>query len=71
MTSIPVPHPSRLSPERADYQTIIEAHEQAVLAGAEGYVDPSNGAFVFTVSKLKERTFCCETGCRHCPFLQD
>jgi hypothetical protein len=71
MSTIPVPHQSRLSPQRADYDSIINAHEKAVLAGAEGYVDPSNGAFVFTVTKLQERTFCCETGCRHCPFITD
>jgi hypothetical protein len=69
MSEIPLPHPSRLSPARADFAQIINAHEQAVLAGEEGYTDPSNGTFVFTVAKLKERTFCCETGCRHCPFL--
>jgi len=71
MSAIPLPHPSRLSPERANFQAIIEAHEQAVKAGAEGYIDPTNGTFVFTVTKLQERTFCCETGCRHCPFIAD
>ena len=71
MPAIPLPHPSRLSPERSNFQEIIKAHEQAVLAGAEGYVDPTNGAIVFTVTKLQERTFCCETGCRHCPFIKD
>jgi hypothetical protein len=71
VSEIPKPHPSRFSPERADYAVVIAAHEAAVLANAEGYADPTNGAYVFTVTKLKERTFCCETGCRHCPFISD
>ena len=27
-----------------------------------------NGYFVFTEKYLKERGYCCENGCRHCPF---
>ncbi len=70
MSDIPLPHPSRLSPERPDFATIIAAHEAAVLAGADGYLDPVNGSYVFTVTALQQRSFCCETGCRHCPFLK-
>jgi len=71
MSEIPKPHATRFSPERADYDSVIAAHEVAALAGAEGYLDPTSGAYVFTVTKLLERTFCCETGCRHCPFIAD
>ncbi|MBU6347371.1 MAG: hypothetical protein KGQ38_02005 [Actinomycetales bacterium] len=69
MSEIPLPHHTRLSPDRADFAAIIAAHEQAVISGAEGYIDPTNGAYVFTVTALQQRAFCCETGCRHCPFL--
>jgi len=71
MTAIPLPHPTRLSPQRNDYAQIIAAHEKAVADNLEGYDDPTTGAFVLTVRTLEQRTFCCETGCRHCPFITD
>ncbi len=27
-----------------------------------------NGAYVFTKHYLKKRGYCCENGCRHCPY---
>ena len=27
-----------------------------------------NGLYVFTEKYLRERGFCCENGCRHCPY---
>ena len=27
-----------------------------------------NGLFVFTAAFLRRRGYCCESGCRHCPY---
>jgi hypothetical protein len=35
-----------------------------------GYLDPATGLFVLTAAYLLERSTCCETGCRHCPYLE-
>lgn len=45
-----------------------KAHDQAVLEGKAGYIDPDSGLFVLTEAVLRERGFCCENGCRHCPW---
>ncbi len=46
----------------------MRAHDAAVRAGQGGYLDPSSGLFVMTASGLAERGYCCDNGCRHCPF---
>lgn len=38
-------------------------------AGEPAYLDPATSLFVFTAAYLAERGHCCESGCRHCPFL--
>ena len=63
------PHPSRLDPDRADYRAILRAHQQALTCGYSGYADPTTGLFVMTAQYLRERGYCCDEGCRHCPFL--
>ncbi len=65
------PHPSRCDPRRSDYEAIIVAHREAVLAGQPTYRDPSSGLMVLTVTSLLERNSCCESLCRHCPYLDD
>ena len=67
----PTPHPSRLSPTRADYDTIMRAHDIAVAANESTYRDPATGLLVLTVRTHIERGTCCESGCRHCPFLSE
>lgn len=44
------------------------AHEQAVRAGDDGYMDPATGLFVFTAAYLAGRGTCCDSDCRHCPY---
>ncbi len=64
------PHPSRLAladPRRAE---ILAAHEAALWAGAPGYTDPATGLFVFTAAYLADRQTCCESDCRHCPYVE-
>ena len=65
------PHPDRLDPARPDYSAIIAAHTAAVAAGEDGYVDPASGLFVMTATYLLARGYCCDQGCRHCPYLED
>jgi len=47
---------------------IVTAHQTAVDAGEETYIDPSTGLSVFTAAYLLARGTCCDTGCRHCPY---
>jgi hypothetical protein len=47
---------------------VQEAHDRAVAAGEPGYLDPDTGFFVFTAVALAERSECCGSGCRHCPY---
>lgn len=63
------PHPSRLDASRPDRQAILAAHATAMASGDDGYIDPSSDLFVFTAAWLAERSSCCDTGCRHCPYL--
>ena len=69
MTEIARPHPSRCDPARDDYGAILAAHEAAVRAGEPTYRDPLTGLAVLTAAALAERGVCCDSGCRHCPFL--
>jgi hypothetical protein len=68
---IPRPHVSRCDPSRDDYDDIIAAHEDAVERGEPFYRDPSTGLMVLTVATHLTRGACCESGCRHCPFVDD
>lgn len=67
----PLPHPSRLDPEREDYRDIIAAHEVAVAEGRPSYQDPRTGLVVLTAAYHLARGQCCESGCRHCPYVED
>lgn len=68
---VPRPHPSRLDPSRDDYQAILEAHGHAVEQGRPSYLDPKTGLVVLTVATHLARGTCCESGCRHCPYVED
>jgi len=63
------PHPDRLDPADPGYGEILAAHEEAMGAGQLRYCDPRTGLFVMTALKHWRRGFCCEFGCRHCPYL--
>ena len=67
---VPRPHPSRCDPTRTDYAAIIAAHEHAVKTESPTYVDPTTGFVVLTVTTLTRRGQCCDSGCRHCPYLE-
>jgi hypothetical protein len=63
------PHPSRLHPAHPDRDRILAAHAEALAGDEPGYLDPASGLFVLTAAYLTERGTCCETGCRHCPYV--
>ena len=47
----------------------VPSREDAPLQeGIDYYLD--NGLLVFTAAYLRRRGYCCESGCRHCPYEQ-
>ena len=64
-----VPHPRRLSPEHPLYAEILAAHADAVGRGKSLYRDPDSGLYVMTAPHLWGRGYCCNSGCRHCPWI--
>lgn len=63
------PHPGRFAPGAPGYHDALAAHAQAVGCGDAGYLDPRNGLFVLTATYLLDRGYCCDRGCRHCPWV--
>lgn len=54
--------------EPTEGDAATNAHDAAVAAGEDGYIDPGSGLFVFTSAYLLARGYCCDNGCRHCPY---
>lgn len=65
------PHPDRFDWSRLDHKQVLEAHRAAVAAGEGRYIDPSSGFIVLSAEFLWQRGACCDSGCRHCPYLGD
>ncbi|WP_394943429.1 DUF5522 domain-containing protein [uncultured Ilumatobacter sp.] len=66
-----VPAASRVSlvhPQRAE---ILQRHGAAVAASRPSYIDPMSGFSVFTAGFLESRKYCCDSGCRHCPYVAE
>jgi hypothetical protein len=63
------PHPARLAPDHPRRAEILAAHQHALDAAEVAYLDPDTGYFVFTAAYLADRATCCDSGCRHCPYL--
>jgi hypothetical protein len=63
------PHPDRLAVDHPQREAILRAHAAALAAGQPGYLDPDTGLFVLTAQFLADRGYCCERGCRHCPYV--
>ncbi len=63
------PHPDRLPPDHPAYGAIVRAHGAALSEDADSYVDPVSGLVVLTAGYLAHRGTCCDSGCRHCPYL--
>ena len=64
-----VPDPRRLSPGHRSFGEIMRRHAMACTDGSPTYRDPVSGFAVFTATFLAQRGACCESGCRHCPFI--
>jgi hypothetical protein len=63
------PHRDRLASDHPTRASILERHRAAMNAGEPGYLDPDTGLFVFTAAFHAERGACCDSGCRHCPYI--
>lgn len=63
------PHPLRLAPTHPARAEILRRHAGAVAEGRPAYPDPVSGLMVFTAAFLAARGWCCDSGCRHCPFV--
>lgn len=64
-------HPQRLSPRHPRFVEIVKRHSDAVVRGEPTYEDPTTRLSVFTAAFLAARGYCCDSGCRHCPFVTD
>ena len=42
-----------------------------LIEGVHYYIDPDTGYDVWTSQYLRDRGFCCNGGCRHCPYGSD
>lgn len=58
----------RFSPSSRNWAAAMERHARAVAAGEPCYADPATARAVFTARFLAERGYCCDSGCRHCPY---
>jgi Family of unknown function (DUF5522) len=63
------PHPSRFTERKAGFEAAMARHAHAVTCGLSTYRDPATGYTVLTAVYLAERGYCCNAGCRHCPYL--
>ncbi len=63
------PSRHRLAIDDPDRAAILAAHRDALEKGLEGYIDPVTGYWVFTAAFLWNRGYCCDSGCRHCPYI--
>ncbi len=65
------PHPRRLSEHHPRRVEILRRHDEAQRANLPVYADPLSGFSVFTADFLAARDYCCESGCRHCPYIDE
>lgn len=68
--SLQEPHPRRLAPDDPHRDAILAAHAAAMARDEPGYSDPVTGLYVFTAAYLADRGTCCDSGCRHCPYVR-
>ncbi len=66
-----VPRPGRLRGSEVEREAILARHAAAMASRRSTYPDPLTGLTVFTARFLADRGYCCESGCRHCPFGAD
>ena len=64
-----LPHRDRLPASHPQFDTIMAAHQDAIERGEFAYKDPSSGLVVMTATFHIDRGYCCQNGCRHCPYI--
>jgi hypothetical protein len=69
--SLDEPAASRLPIDTPHRDEILRRHATAVASEEAGYLDPASGLFVLTAAFLAARGYCCERGCRHCPYVHE
>lgn len=69
--SLATPARSRLPLSTPGRSEILRAHQDALEGDLPGYTDPFTGLFVLSARFLADRGYCCERGCRHCPYVSD
>lgn len=63
------PHGRRFASNQPGFDRVMQAHDAAMAGGDAGYLDPNSGLYVMTAAHLLARGYCCNNGCRHCPFV--
>ncbi|HEX8845421.1 MAG TPA: DUF5522 domain-containing protein [Pyrinomonadaceae bacterium] len=59
-------NPARIN--LSDY-SLANSPETPLVPGEDFYIE--NGLYVFTAGYLRRRGYCCESGCRHCPYPKE
>lgn len=54
------------STDESDATDASSRREPELQEGLDYYIE--NGLFVFTAEFLLKRGYCCDSGCRHCPY---
>ena len=67
---VETPLTNRLRRDHPQLDRILERHRDAVKENLPCYTDPVTGLTVMTASFLASRNYCCESGCRHCPYVE-
>jgi hypothetical protein len=55
----------KASTEKPSYAPV----ERPLVAGRDYYLE--RGLMVFTAEFLRARGYCCDSGCRHCPYSEE
>lgn len=56
--------------QRQGYQKVqVFMENQKLIEGKDYYID-EKGLMVFTADYLFRRGYCCESGCKHCPYSE-
>jgi hypothetical protein len=66
-----VPAASRVAPTHPQRAEILARHGAAIASSIPTYTDPVSGFSVFTAAFLESRKYCCDSGCRHCPYIAE
>jgi hypothetical protein len=64
-----LPARSRLQGDGSVRAEVLARHDASLERGTPTYADPVSGFSVFTADFLAARGSCCESSCRHCPFI--